>query len=1023
MTMVVSTDPDVTQGPVQSPRRSVSESELSGMNEDYNSTTCGDLLSGDQHSHSRRHDFPTPLTLPRFVSLRKKHKFKYVNIDNQLPKGNDDRRTKDHVALGKKKSFMSKLMGRMRRHMSLFTIPQSSQAEPPSHSLKKSSSSTVKDQTDGRGRSSKRNVHHHRRRRRSNIKKPIYSSSAHDIRQISSSTSHHNTLKTSSTSQPSISSVCKSSPKNERSNTDTSGDDNEGNNVECTPSPVRNVKTPGLAGIRNHGNTCFMNAVLQCLSHTDILAEYFVTDQYKADLLRRYKLHTRRNGGTRGELTEHLALLLKSLWLCQYTPQVSTNFINIVSKYGSQYRGSNQHDAQEFLLWLLDEVHEDLNTATKKRYKKPKSSHGRPDEIVASETLANHMRCNNSFVQDIFQAQFRSSVQCPNCRRQSNTFDPFRCISTPIPQQLTCSIFVTVVFMSSSKLRPPKQVELGVSININASIKELREAFSGKTGIPASQIVLTKLNSTGCYHDFNDSQHVSEIRDVSSVYAIETSVATIKHDSEHLTLIWYNCRGKDGIRFGYIYASHILREATYEDIISTIFLQMQSELKPGADAQKLSVKIQVLDGLSKKCYLNDDVDHPLYMPAVDKALSIFELEGHGPIHLKLIIEWNDEIASDTIKTSEGVVDVDDGVAELKQKIEKPPSVSLDDCFKLYTQEEKLGPENAWMCPNCRKLQQGVKKLSLWSIPDILVIHLKRFRQSSSQHTKLETLVEFPMTGLDMGPNTVYRNHNNNYHHFNNNNHNQLNYWSPWKRHKNFFQKSDENIYDLYAVCNHHGNLQSGHYTAVCKNPTNKKWFLFDDTKLKPIDNYKDIITSSAYLLFYHKRNLISLSGSTANSSLASSTCSMSSGPTDHWIYKIPSPNFTPPKVKSEDNLLDIETRSKSKNSLAVDPTFSRGNRAYATLAPNSSKKSNATSLGGETEHHSDDELVASSTVPEIVDQRSKIVKTSLSHDELSSRRNILTEDHSSNDNIRNIDSEPEESESKVICYSFVESCV
>ena len=127
-------------------------------------------------------------------------------------------------------------------------------------------------------------------------------------------------------------------------------------------------KVPGVIGLRNHGNTCFINAVLQCLSHTDILAEYFVLDQYKVDLSRRNKINSKKHG-TKGEVTQHLALLLKSIWSCQYDPEISNKFKLIVDKYGSQFRGNNQHDAQEFLIWLLDKVHEDLNTATKKKYK------------------------------------------------------------------------------------------------------------------------------------------------------------------------------------------------------------------------------------------------------------------------------------------------------------------------------------------------------------------------------------------------------------------------------------------------------------------------------------------------------------------------------------------------------------------------------------------------------------------------------------------------------------------------------
>lgn len=47
------------------------------------------------------------------------------------------------------------------------------------------------------------------------------------------------------------------------------------------------------------------------------------------------------------------------------------------------------------------------------------------------------------------------------------------------------------------------------------------------------------------------------------------------------------------------------------------------------------------------------------------------------------------------------------------------------CF-LYALQ--LAPDDAWRCPHCRQLQQGRIKLSLWTLPDVLILHLKRFRQ-------------------------------------------------------------------------------------------------------------------------------------------------------------------------------------------------------------------------------------------------------------------------------------------------------
>lgn len=88
---------------------------------------------------------------------------------------------------------------------------------------------------------------------------------------------------------------------------------------------------------------------------------------------RRNKINSRKFG-TKGELTEQLALVLKALWACKNESDYSTSFKAVVDRYGSQFRSSTQHDAQEFLFWLLDKVHEDLNTASKRKYKPTKVS-------------------------------------------------------------------------------------------------------------------------------------------------------------------------------------------------------------------------------------------------------------------------------------------------------------------------------------------------------------------------------------------------------------------------------------------------------------------------------------------------------------------------------------------------------------------------------------------------------------------------------------------------------------------------
>lgn len=57
----------------------------------------------------------------------------------------------------------------------------------------------------------------------------------------------------------------------------------------------------------------------------------------------------------------------------------------------------------------------------------------------------------------------------------------------------------------------------------------------------------------------------------------------------------------------------------------------------------------------------------------------------------------------------------------------------------------------WFCPRCKDHVQAEKKLDLWTAPECLVIHLKRFSFTTTAREKIDTLVEFPLEGLDLAP--------------------------------------------------------------------------------------------------------------------------------------------------------------------------------------------------------------------------------------------------------------------------------
>lgn len=156
-------------------------------------------------------------------------------------------------------------------------------------------------------------------------------------------------------------------------------------------------RRPGLAGLSNLGNTCFMNSSLQCLSHTTPLIRTFLSGEYCRDINRDNPL------GLGGKLAGAFGGLMTKLWRGGVSYVSPKHFKWQLGKFAPQFGGYAQQDSQELLAFLLDGLHEDLNRIAIKPYKEEKDSDGRPDEEVAAEAWENYGARNDSVIVDHFQ--------------------------------------------------------------------------------------------------------------------------------------------------------------------------------------------------------------------------------------------------------------------------------------------------------------------------------------------------------------------------------------------------------------------------------------------------------------------------------------------------------------------------------------------------------------------------------------------------------------------------------------------
>lgn len=147
-----------------------------------------------------------------------------------------------------------------------------------------------------------------------------------------------------------------------------------------------------LVGLRNLGNTCFMNSILQCLVAAAPLAKYFVQGRYRNDINRKNAL------GFKGEVAEEFGELTTIMWTRPYRYVHPRFFKSVISEANAQFAGYKQQDSQEFLAFLLDALHEDLNRVKSRAYVEAPDNTGVPDDVAAARAWDLHRRRNQSII-------------------------------------------------------------------------------------------------------------------------------------------------------------------------------------------------------------------------------------------------------------------------------------------------------------------------------------------------------------------------------------------------------------------------------------------------------------------------------------------------------------------------------------------------------------------------------------------------------------------------------------------------
>ena len=523
------------------------------------------------------------------------------------------------------------------------------------------------------------------------------------------------------------------------------------------------------------------------------------------------------------------------------------NLKSILSNKSDMYSGFQQQDAQEFLSILLDTLHEDLNQGDIKRTFVMPDGDGKCDESVAGKSWEFHKQRNNSYFVDNFMGQYKSKVACLECGKVSITFDPYMYLSLPLAKDRTPVEYYFLSLASPSIGRCKVYAHLPVTANmllkkISVELKLNQDKLSMFTVSKSTVLTTYKSCDMVLRSHLSEGQLIVQENRNSSDGAVAIKVMYAVSDPLAVKACSFcntegelkrclRCRKVSYCNQDCQKKHYKIHKSDCKSSPQTVGLPLVLYLKQ----KDLKYDKFISIAASANIYLNfaqkKKMKFSYHLKVTDDLGTVSNLMTVGPNSkaIDFVSVANQDLCFMLIYDNSAnniIAEHDFEIFDHESLRSRQPKSSLGDCFESFTQEERLPDTELWRCPRCNKLQKATKQISLYSCPNYLIVHLKRFQAKNIiMFDKVDKMIAFPVQNLDLCDYSVRRSN----------------------------VASDYYVYDLYGVANHYGSLYRGHYTAYSKlsGPGNA-WREFDDRTVTDV-NENSVQSQAAYVLFYKKR--------------------------------------------------------------------------------------------------------------------------------------------------------------------------